>query len=166
MIKDRNLFSLKNEKTKQEILTPELILERVREIFEGNIMLDPCAPGNNPLRAKKFYTKGDDGLTFKWIDKTFINPPFGDLKKWMQKASEENVEMIFLGPVRTHRKWFYMTKKTHEKVNAFDVFVTLKPLKFQGYDSTFPAPLFLAYKGEKKKEFAEIFKDLATTIIF
>lgn len=60
--------------------TPEYVIEAVRETFDGTISLDPAsnANANKLIKARRIYTKRDDGLTKPWRAKTvFVNPPGG-----------------------------------------------------------------------------------------
>ena len=53
--------------------------EWVKEFFKG--WFDPCPLNYNPEI---------DGLAIEWKDKTFVNPPYSQVKKWVFKAIEEN----------------------------------------------------------------------------
>lgn len=163
-IRARECMAMPGERN-QVVLTPELILEKVRHVFGGQIKLDPCTTLENPTNADKFYTESDDGLSKKWKHKTYVNPPFKHLSNWMEKASYENVEMIMLGPVRTHRKWFYTTSKSCDEIagEPFTSFAFIRTIKFQGHKQAFPAPLFIAYKGPSNERFKCAFSDLACT---
>lgn len=59
--------------------TPPEILEAVREVFSGEIELDPCSNGSSQVGAKRVYTLPEhDGLIEPWDAKTiFVNPPYG-----------------------------------------------------------------------------------------
>jgi len=61
--------------------------------------VDPC-----PLHSEV------DNLKTNWRGKVFINPPYSDIKSWVEKAIEEldNVEeIVFLVPARTDTRWFH-----------------------------------------------------------
>lgn len=72
-------------------ITPEKILEPVRNYFGGQIPLDPATEPNNPTRAEVFFTEQDDGLKLPWnYSGVFINPPYGKiLPEFIKKISEE-----------------------------------------------------------------------------
>ncbi len=58
------------------MLTPETILGPVREMFGGDIDLDPCTDEENWVRAKAFYSPPEDGCSLSWDYPTvFCNPP-------------------------------------------------------------------------------------------
>jgi hypothetical protein len=65
-----------------EHYTPRIIVEVAREAM-GSIELDPasCELANREnVRAARFFTKEDDGLSRPWDAKTiFVNPPGGRL---------------------------------------------------------------------------------------
>lgn len=58
--------------------TPDYILDKVRLLF-GEIDLDPASEEcfNNIVKAKKFYTKEDNGLMLPWDGNIFLNYPGG-----------------------------------------------------------------------------------------
>lgn len=62
--------------------TPPHILDKVRQVL-GPIDLDPASDeiGNSAVKAKRFITKAENGLTSDWgFPRTiFINPPGGKL---------------------------------------------------------------------------------------
>lgn len=81
----------------QEHYSPREIVEASRELL-GGIDLDPasCAVANETVRAKKFFTRDDDGLAQKWRGLVFLNPPGGRLegnkssqKTWWFKLADE-----------------------------------------------------------------------------
>ena len=75
-----------------EWFTPPEILEPVRELFGGRIWFDPCTTEDNPTRADGFITEKEEvnGLTYAWINKTFVNPPYGkQLYDWIEKTVSE-----------------------------------------------------------------------------
>lgn len=65
-------------------LTPRYILDHL-----GPFDLDPCAASENPnWVARRFFTKGNDGLSVGWSGRVFMNPPFSNTVPWLQKHSE------------------------------------------------------------------------------
>ncbi len=75
-----------------EWYTPPLIIDAAREVL-GGIDLDPasCEFANSIVKAKKYFTEEDDGLTKKWEGRLFINPPFAHptVKYFADKLMEE-----------------------------------------------------------------------------
>ena len=80
------------------------------------------------------------GLIDPWVDATFCNPPYGELRAWLEWAMAQLVDHIMLVPVRPHRTWW---RKWAATIPPEDL-VYLNPVKFVGYDQAFPAPLCLA----------------------
>lgn len=75
-----------------EIYTPENIIEAARRTL-GTIDLDPAssAAANERVRATRFFTKEDDGLSQPWSGRVWLNHPFSREfnKKWVAKAEQE-----------------------------------------------------------------------------
>jgi DNA N-6-adenine-methyltransferase Dam len=80
-------------------ITPDKILEPVRQYWGGPIPLDPATEPDNPTSAANFAagphcngTSLGDGLAISWsdFDGTFLNPPYGkELKHWCEKIHDE-----------------------------------------------------------------------------
>lgn len=80
--------------TQDNYATPEWILK----IFE--CWFDPCPLNDNPQI---------DGLIIEWQNKTYVNPPYSNPLKWVEKAIEENKKgkmIALLLRVDTSTKWF------------------------------------------------------------
>lgn len=136
----------------QDILTPQVIVDFLCALW-GRIILDPCATKdsrNLVVADNKVYGPFGEhfggGLDIPWMDRTYCNPPYKDLRKWLEKAINEVYRcanlgaasrFALLGPTRGHRPWWHTAR------NTADVVVELKPLTFVGYKSAFPAPLSL-----------------------
>ncbi len=131
----------------QSIYTPVSFIERY---IPWPIALDPCAAHDSPVSALaevKYYGPGYDagGLVLPWLDRTYVNPPYKDLKLWLARAYDQAVHtggrIAVLAPVRTHRAWFRAAMHSTRVVQWLD------PVKFEGYDQAFPAPLCLLWWG-------------------
>ena len=98
---------------------------------------DPCP--FNP----DFNSKDQDGLKIEWASRTFVNPPYSNLKTtkkslgWVEKAHIECQKgkfIVMLIPARTDTQWF------HEIIlaNNYHVEFIRGRLKFR--DAKSPAP--------------------------
>lgn len=89
---------------KDEWQTPSWLYETLDREFHFD--LDPAATGENAL-AGQYYDKELSGLTHQWFGNVFVNPPYSQLKKWVQKGFEEaetnrNIKsVVMLIPART-----------------------------------------------------------------
>lgn len=128
-------------KREQSIETPDLVWDRLDTFWGKGSYYDPC-----PLN-------GSGGLSSPWPEQSYCNPPYVELRRWFEHGQHFN-EVIWLVPVRTHRVWF------RDWWNLLDVRLGLDPLCFKGFDSTFPAPLMLGYRGDRRDEFYLAFHQL------
>ena len=73
--------------SKQDYETPQELFDKLDKEFKFTI--DVCANSMNN-KITPFYDKYDDGLIKPWFnDICWLNPPFGETKKWLKKAYEE-----------------------------------------------------------------------------
>ena len=99
----------------QHWCTPVKYVEAIREMFDGNIELDPCSNKNSIVNAGiEYMLPKDDGIGKEWNFKTiYINPPYGadrtrgtTIKDWLKKCVETqrkyNSEILALVPVATN----------------------------------------------------------------
>lgn len=88
--------------------TPQWLFDRLDADY--HFTLDPCATFENK-KCFKFYTEKEDGLKQDWFgEHVFINPPFSQIGKWVEKAVREymnKVLVVMLLPVRSDTKWFH-----------------------------------------------------------
>jgi hypothetical protein len=107
-----------------EWYTPARYIEAAREVMQG-IDLDPasCEMANRTVRATRFYTKEQDGLSQEWYGRVWLNPPYGrsELAKAQGKSTielfssklidhyhkGEVTQAVFLGTSQIDARWFY-----------------------------------------------------------
>ena len=89
--------------------TPPEFFAKLNKKFK--FTLDPCS---TPTTAKceKYYTREVDGLSQSWENEVvFVNPPYGDISKWVKKSYEEstqnNATVVMLIPSRTDTKYWH-----------------------------------------------------------
>lgn len=146
--------------------TPDEFLSLVREVFGGDIGLDPCTTSENPTRAVWIRTppvEGHDnpgGLDHAWetppgFPGVYMNPPYGrGIAPWVRKARDEGAggtEIIALLPARPDTKWF------QDVWTAPVVCFWKGRLKFRGADNSAPFPSVVPYWGHRPARFVEVF---------
>lgn len=90
---NKGLFTSNNQKWK----TPDDIYKSLHQEFDFDF--DPCP------EDPKF-----DGLSVEWGKTNFCNPPYRDIKKWIEKGYREHLKkknVIFLIPSRTDTEWWH-----------------------------------------------------------
>lgn len=78
--------------TSVEWYTPTAYVDAARDVL-GAIDLDPasCAEANERVRAERFYSRDDDGLTQAWRGRVWMNPPYGEhTPRFVAKLIEEH----------------------------------------------------------------------------
>lgn len=86
-----------------EWLTPPEIIESL-----GEFWLDPCSPVIRPWNTAIVHlNKYQDGLSFDWGGRVWLNPPYGkEATKWLEKLANHGngIALIF---ARTETEMFF-----------------------------------------------------------
>lgn len=143
------MFSKKSD----EWETPQDFFDELNKEF--GFTLDVCATAKNKKCERWFASPLDnqiygcivDGLINEWAHEVcWMNPPYSQIGKWMQKAYEESLygaTVVCLVPARTDTKWFhdYVYGKAETR------FVKGR-LKFGGSKNSAPFPsMVVIYRG-------------------
>lgn len=111
-------------------------------------MFDPCPLGGNV-----------DGLRLDWGPSNFVNPPYSQLRKWIEKSISEHSagkSVILLIPARTDTKAF----KFLYEYGAYITFITGRLRFNDGGPAPFPSMLVeLNGEGSTETKFKLIGKD-------
>lgn len=71
-----------------EWYTPKAITDRARWVL-GQIDLDPASTAlpQQWIGANTYYTKDDNGIALPWFGRVWLNPPFGDTARWVDRLT-------------------------------------------------------------------------------
>ncbi len=123
------------------VATPDYMLDDIRSEFGE--FFDPC-PFDPEFKV--------DGLKLEdWGETTFVNPPYSDIKPWIEKGLEEAGKgrtIVFLIPVRTNSAyWQKLVLPYADEIRFLD-----KCIEFKGYKKTCPFGLCLVvFRSSRKK---------------
>ena len=136
--------------------TPAEVVDLVRSLYGGTIDLDPCAPDDpdNWIAANN-YPASVDGLSKPWRGSAYVNPPFGSLRTWIEKSSEEaalGCEVLLLMPARTDTRAWHRCVPT-----ASAICFWRGRMRFAGAPASCPFPVALVYWGPQIQRFREVF---------
>jgi len=110
---------------RQNWKTPKKFYEELNKEFKFNY--DPC-----PTNFKT------DGLKSSWGGRSFVNPPYSDILRWVMKGwleSQNGKLVVMLIPSRTDTKWW------HEYVmKAKEIRFIKGRLKFDEHKNSAPFP--------------------------
>lgn len=151
--------------------TPEKYVEAVREVFGGEIELDPCSNDDAVVHARVEYRlPSHDGLHESWNYPTvYVNPPYGSdrerrttIKHWLRKCAEAShnnaSEVLALVPVATNTSHWknYVWKAATAVCFLYD---TRLRFLVRGQDVGKGAPMSCAmvYWGKNYDRFLEVF---------
>lgn len=87
----------------------------------GKFDLDVAAAFHN-AKAPRFYAREDDGLAQPWIGRVWCNPPYSDIRAWVEKAWHEwtregstldGLIVMLLPANRTEQGWWQDLVEPH-----------------------------------------------------
>jgi len=154
-------------KKHNEWFTPRVYIEAAREVMNG-IDLDPasCELANRTVRASRYYTKEDDGLSKEWYGKIWLNPPFNkeNGKSTIGKWSKKLVECFRLGIVEQA-----VLLGAGQTASAWFADIWNYPICFTNHHIRFYCPqldkvsgqrdcTFMAYLGPHEQKFIDVFQ--------
>lgn len=146
-----------------EYYTDIKIVEAARRVM-GGIDLDPASSliANEKIRAKKIFTKEDDGLMQAWHGRVWLNHPFGRLTNtpWIRKLTLDYFyasidEFLSITFAATSEAWFQPLAQLPQcylkpRTNYYKPDGTLKRGVTKGSVVT--------YGGKNTQRFYEVFK--------
>jgi hypothetical protein len=151
--------------------TPLKYVNAVKEVFGGEIFLDPCSNEYSVVNAINEYSlPNHDGLKESWNYPTiYVNPPYGidkerrtRIKDWLDRCVhahlEYNSEVLALIPVATNTAHWKKNIFTKAKSICFLYDTRLRFLQ-NGQDIGKGAPMACAmiYWGNNQPKFHEVF---------
>jgi len=80
-------------------MTPEWLIDGLENEF--GLMFDPCPPR---------WDGSWNGLEIKWKDVNFVNPPYGDIQRWVEKChveAKKGKTIFLLIPNRSCSHYFH-----------------------------------------------------------
>ena len=128
--------------TTDDHYTPKWVFDLLDIEFDIDVA---SPPGGIPyIKAKKYYTKEDDGLTAPWHGLVWCNPPYSDILPWVNRLNEHKNGIALLP--HTKGSWRREIWKKAEGIAEWD---TLTEIKFmhKGKEKTIFPTTFLAGWG-------------------
>jgi len=156
-----------NNSGENEWYTPECYIESARLVM-GSIDLDPASSiiANEIVKANKFYTQDEDGLSFDWYGNVWMNPPYAQplIFQFISKLieSKEINQAIVLVNNGTETQWGQLLLS-----NSSAVCFHQSRIRFiDKYGNLGQAPLqgqIICYIGSNVNNFINEFKQYGTT---
>jgi phage N-6-adenine-methyltransferase len=153
-----------------EWFTPSQYIELAKKVL-GEIDLDPasCAEAQIGIKAKKFFTKQDDGLSHEWHGRIWLNPPYSqpDIAMFSEKMVKEVLAQHITAAIKlthnyTDTVWFQLLAQ-HAQAICF----TKGRVRFIDKDGNECSPTqgqAFFYFGKSVGDFAEIFKSIGVIV--
>ncbi len=157
-----------------EYYTPSIYVDTARDLM-GAIDLDPasCDAAQLNIKANKFYTISDDGLSQEWHGRIWLNPPYSktggksNQEIWATKLADEYIagnvtEAILLVKSALGYKWF------ENLWDKWPVCFARKRLSFIRNDGTNDGQskhgTAFFYLGKNTDKFTEVFKEFGRIV--
>jgi hypothetical protein len=153
-----------------EIYTSQQVLERARQVFGGQIDLDPASSdrAQETVQARTYHTKEQNGLTEPWLGRVFLNPPYDCTGKFITKlllelAAGRASEAIVLVHSYTGPEWFHQAA-----TRCAAICFTLGRLPFKNDAGTTQKASFgsaIVYFGDHLDRFREVFGQIGIIML-
>jgi phage N-6-adenine-methyltransferase len=123
--------------------TPQDFFDKLNEEF--HFTLDVCATPEN-AKCERYFTPEMDGLKQEWTGVCWCNPPYSQIKQWIQKASESasnGATVVMLIPARTDTSYWHQyiwDTEHHRPRPGVEVRFIKGRLKFGGSKNSAPFP--------------------------
>ncbi len=118
------------------VFTPKPLYEWLHKQYHFDF--DPC-PANPTF----------DGLKVEWGKSNYVNPPYSDVERWLEKAVIEykkGKKIALLIPFRPHRRYWFK----HVFPHAASILIPYQGVTFQGYKHPPPFTVSLVLFGHGK----------------
>lgn len=121
---DNREFYGEHENENEELFTPAEYIEAARSVL-GSIDLDPasCKKAQETVKAKRYFTKKENGLEQKWSGRVWLNPPYSqpNITKFTSKLVDEVrtgqiTSAIVLTNNHTDTEWFHNAESVAELI--------------------------------------------------
>lgn len=131
--------------------TPDALYARLDDEFAFD--LDPCACASN-AKCPIFFTPGDDGLQQHWFGRVYMNPPYSQVKRWMEKLVEEllagRIELgVALVAARTDTVWFQAAASLAREIRFLRGRLTFKG---EPHPAPFPSAVLVFHLSHPARE--------------
>lgn len=139
------------------VATPSYLLEDLRKEFGE--LFDPCPLNANPtvdgLEMEEWGSKGEA---------CYVNPPFSNIKPWVEKAIEEAAkgkQIIMMLPVRTNSAyWHRFIFPYADEIRFLD-----KYIQFEGFGKTCPFSICLVVFRSARRKLNPVVKNHPRSLI-
>lgn len=112
-----------------EWATPKLLFDTFN-LLEGEFTLDAAASESN-AKCERYYTRENSAFHYLWSDNVWLNPPYDEIPKWLEKVADEvsdrGCKVTCLLPSLTEKKWFH----EHVLGSAKTIYFLRKRIRFE-----------------------------------
>jgi DNA N-6-adenine-methyltransferase (Dam) len=153
-----------------EWYTPSRYIEAARSVM-GSIDLDPasCELANRTVKAKRYFTKEDNGLSKEWYGNVWLNPPYGRMygstgttafaTRLIEDYKKGNIQQaIILTMLGMYARWFF-------RLLDYPIcYLEEKPIFYRtdGTDGKIGFAACCFYLGPNEQRFIDIFQQFGT----
>ncbi len=114
-------LAIKKLNTSDDFLTPPDLVKAM-----GEFDLDPCASHRQQTHLARWQYRfpEDNGLLLPWSGSVFVNPPFSELRTWVERFVL-HANGVLLAPARVEVSWFWDLWRYSDAI-----FFTKGPVKY------------------------------------
>jgi hypothetical protein len=90
--------------TTDDYYTPRWIFDAAGLVFDLDVAA-PVDPSRRTCPARRYLTPVEDGLSQPWDGLVWMNPPFSNLRAWVERFASHRCGLAFLMPGRKENYW-------------------------------------------------------------
>lgn len=90
--------------TSDDCYTPRWIFDAAGLVFDMDVAA-PVDPARRTCPALRYLTPIEDGLTQPWDGLVWMNPPFSDLRAWVERFAAHRCGLAFVPTPRKENYW-------------------------------------------------------------
>jgi hypothetical protein len=129
--------------TSDDCYTPHWIFNAAGLVFDMDVSA-PVDPDRRTCPATRYLTPIEDGLSQPWEGLVWMNPPFSNLRAWVERFASHGCGLALVPPGRKETYWMGHLMRAADAM----AFISADFIRPDGTVKTIPYMLMLAGCGE------------------
>lgn len=129
--------------TTDDYYTPRWVFDAAGIVFDMDVCA-PIDPSRRTCPARRYLTPVEDGLSQPWEGLVWMNPPFSNLRAWVERFTAHHCGLTFFMPGRKENYWMGQMMRAADAIT----FISADFTRPDGTSRSIPSMMLLAGCGE------------------